>query len=61
MGHRGIGLEKFDEVLQSCDGGDRHADMQAAMTRVNQAYEAWIRQRPEQWFWMHRRWVDSIG
>ena len=41
--------------------GDRHADMQVAMTRVNEAYEAWIRQRPEQWFWMHRRWVDSIG
>ena len=41
--------------------GDRHADMQAAMVVVNQTYEAWIRQHPEQWFWMHRRWIDSIG
>ncbi|NNG05214.1 MAG: lauroyl acyltransferase [Inquilinus sp.] len=41
--------------------GDRHADIHAAMTLINQVYEDWIRRRPEQWFWMHRRWIDSIG
>ncbi len=38
--------------------GDHHADVAALMTRVNQILEGWIRDRPEQWFWLHRRWPD---
>ena len=38
--------------------GDHHADVAALMTRVNQTLEAWIRDRPEQWFWLHQRWPD---
>lgn len=38
--------------------GDRKADMLAMMTRVNERLEEWIRERPEQWFWLHRRWPD---
>jgi KDO2-lipid IV(A) lauroyltransferase len=26
------------------------------MTRVNQTLEEWIRDCPEEWFWLHRRW-----
>jgi KDO2-lipid IV(A) lauroyltransferase len=38
--------------------GDRDADVLALMTAVNQTLEGWIRERPEQWFWLHRRWPD---
>jgi len=38
--------------------GDRAADVLALMTAVNATLEAWIRERPEQWFWLHRRWPD---
>ena len=38
--------------------GDRHADAAALMTAVNATLEAWIRDRPEEWFWVHRRWAD---
>jgi Kdo2-lipid IVA lauroyltransferase/acyltransferase len=38
--------------------GDHHADVAALMTRVNQLLEEWVRDRPEQWFWLHRRWPD---
>jgi KDO2-lipid IV(A) lauroyltransferase len=38
--------------------GDHHADVAALMTRVNQTLEEWVRDRPEQWFWLHRRWPD---
>jgi Kdo2-lipid IVA lauroyltransferase/acyltransferase len=38
--------------------GDRDADTLALMTAVNQTLEGWIRDRPEQWFWLHRRWPD---
>jgi len=40
------------------DSGDAAADVQAAMTRVNAVIEAWVRARPEQWLWLHRRWPD---
>lgn len=40
------------------DSGDRDADTLALMTLVNRTLEAWIRERPEQWFWLHRRWPD---
>jgi KDO2-lipid IV(A) lauroyltransferase len=38
------------------DSADREADMLAVMTSVNLTLEEWIRERPEQWFWLHRRW-----
>lgn len=36
----------------SVDGRDNLA----VMTEVNAMLEDWIRERPEQWFWLHRRW-----
>ena len=36
--------------------GDRDADLMAIMTAVNATLEAWIRECPEQWFWVHSRW-----
>ncbi len=42
-------------VLRS---GDHHADVAATMARVNAHIEDWIRQHPEQWFWVHKRWPD---
>ena len=38
--------------------GDPQADVRALMAAVNATLEAWIRERPEQWFWVHRRWPD---
>ena len=38
--------------------GDRAADVQATMRQVNAHLEAWIRDRPEQWLWIHRRWPN---
>ena len=36
--------------------GDREADLRNVMTWVNDRLGEWIRERPEQWFWFHRRW-----
>jgi Kdo2-lipid IVA lauroyltransferase/acyltransferase len=38
--------------------GDHRADIATLMAKVNQTLEAWIRDRPEEWFWVHRRWPD---
>lgn len=38
--------------------GDLQRDVHAIMTRANAHLEAWIRNRPAQWLWLHRRWPD---
>ena len=37
---------------------DRRADLAAAMAKVNALFERWVRERPEQWLWLHNRWPD---
>ena len=39
--------------------GDRSTDVNALVQATNDRLEAWIRERPEQWFWVHRRWRDK--
>ncbi len=36
--------------------GDHMADVAAMMGQVNDLLESWIRERPEQWLWLHNRW-----
>jgi len=38
---------------------DRDAAVAQVMTELNRILENWIRERPEQWLWLHRRWPDS--
>jgi Kdo2-lipid IVA lauroyltransferase/acyltransferase len=38
--------------------GDKEADRRALMVEVNATVERWVRERPEQWLWLHRRWPD---
>ena len=40
------------------NSGNRQEDIRRAMTGINQLLEGWIRERPEQWLWPHRRWPD---
>lgn len=36
--------------------GDTKADVKAIMQATHRLLEDWIRERPEQWFWVHKRW-----
>jgi KDO2-lipid IV(A) lauroyltransferase len=44
--------------IETADTGDLEADVLTIMTRVNAVIESWVRARPEQWLWLHRRWPD---
>ncbi len=38
--------------------GDDAKDVHAALRAINRTFEDWIRQYPDQWLWLHRRWGD---
>jgi KDO2-lipid IV(A) lauroyltransferase len=48
----------FEEPMDPVRTGDEEADALALMTRINARIEEWVRERPEHWFWLHRRWPD---
>jgi KDO2-lipid IV(A) lauroyltransferase len=48
-----------DPFLELPDTGDRAADVIALTTAVNATLERWIREHPDSWLWMHRRWPEE--
>jgi KDO2-lipid IV(A) lauroyltransferase len=46
----------FYPPLEKPDSGDRQADIEALMGMVNATLGDWVRERPEQWLWIHNRW-----
>ncbi|HEV2530830.1 lysophospholipid acyltransferase family protein [Phenylobacterium sp.] len=48
------------EPIQLIDTGDKAADIEAGVRRVNAFMEDRIRERPAEWFWVHKRWPNEI-
>jgi KDO2-lipid IV(A) lauroyltransferase len=46
--------------LRLADTGDRNADIEAGVRVVNAWMEARIRERPPEWFWVHKRWPNEV-
>jgi KDO2-lipid IV(A) lauroyltransferase len=44
------------EPIPLRDSGDRTADIEAGVRAINAFIEARVRERPHEWFWVHRRW-----
>jgi KDO2-lipid IV(A) lauroyltransferase len=42
------------------DTGDRAADIEAGVRKVNAFIEDRVRARPSEWFWVHKRWPNEI-
>jgi KDO2-lipid IV(A) lauroyltransferase len=40
---------------------DGEIDVQGAMQAMTAVVEGWVREHPEQWLWMHRRWRAPAG
>ena len=40
--------------------GNRKADVYETMCLINREIENWIRDNPEMWFWVHRRWSKEL-
>ena len=48
------------EPIELPKTGDRTADIEAGVRAVNAFMEARIRERPQEWFWVHKRWANSV-
>ena len=49
----------LEQPLCHPDTGDRHADIAALTAAMNGRLESWIRARPADWLWVHRRWPKT--
>lgn len=59
MGGARFRVEVHDPIEISTNP-DKSAAIIETVTRINQWVESEIRQAPEQWFWVHRRWAKSV-
>jgi len=48
------------EPIVLAQTGDRNADIDAGVRRINAFVEARVREHPEEWWWMHKRWANSV-
>lgn len=48
------------EPIRVPDTGDRDADILAGIQAVNRFVEDRVREVPEDWFWVHKRWPDKV-
>lgn len=46
----------YDAPIRWTPSGDREADIAELTQRIAAVIEGWVRETPEQWLWMHRRW-----
>jgi KDO2-lipid IV(A) lauroyltransferase len=51
-------IELTDEIPPVRDAEGR-IDVQGTMQTITNVVESWVREHPEQWLWVHRRWRDE--
>lgn len=50
-----------DPPLPLPDQADRQAAIRAVTQAINDRLSAWVRERPEEWLWLHRRWPRNTS
>ena len=48
----------FTEAIPPARDAEGKIDIQGTMQAITSVVEGWIREHPEQWLWLHRRWRD---
>jgi KDO2-lipid IV(A) lauroyltransferase len=59
-----VGKVRFQVIVHDPiwleDTGDRAADIEAGVRKVNAFIEDRVRARPSEWFWVHKRWPNEV-
>jgi len=53
---RGICVLRFGAALEMVSSGDKEADLVENTQRCQNVIEQAVREHPDQWLWIHRRW-----
>ena len=49
-----IKIEEFDVI----NTGNLEEDIKQTTIKINEKIEQWVKTKPEQWFWVHKRWKE---
>jgi KDO2-lipid IV(A) lauroyltransferase len=52
---------EVNEPVKLVHTDDEKADLQQNTRSINRVFEQYIREYPDHWFWLHRRWKDIVG
>ena len=47
---------ELTEAVAPVRDADGRIDVQGTMQAITSVVEGWVREHPEQWLWLHRRW-----
>jgi Kdo2-lipid IVA lauroyltransferase/acyltransferase len=47
---------EMTDAIQPARGVDGQIEVQGTMQIITNVVEGWVREHPEQWLWLHRRW-----
>jgi KDO2-lipid IV(A) lauroyltransferase len=50
---------RVTEAIEPRRDADGKIDVEGTMQVITNVIEGWVREQPEQWLWLHRRWRDG--